>query len=141
MGTIATEQLRSPSGSAYCLTADPNGVSVYASFCASPARLDDVQQRWTIEPDATIRPVNAQWRRSAEQADDAPALCLTNGNPLGEIPSTAVFLKECDGSVVQHWAYHGSVRYNTRILCMHSYAFGLLEKLAKSFVGHAVLAL
>ena len=105
--TLKTEKLRSPGGSAYCLTAGSsssssssssnNNNSVYASLCASEARVDDANQRWTVEVDATIRPADK-------------SLCLTNGNPDGVQPSTKVFLAACEpDSVLQHWAYHGCV--------------------------------
>ena len=94
MGTIATETLRSPSGSPYCLTADVDGTSVYAGYCASLERLHDAQQGWTIAFDATIRPTVAQWTRSLASVGGAALgpLCLTTGNPDAPTPSTAVFL-------------------------------------------------
>jgi len=91
-GLISTEELRSPSGSAYCLTAGTDSQSVYASLCASTERSDDVRQRWAIEPDATIRPLNSDWAINAN-VQNVTALCLTNGNPVGSDPSTAVFLE------------------------------------------------
>ena len=83
----------------YCLDvggAPSNGTRVAISRCfpsSDPARNRDIAQHVVLGNDATIRPFHDS------------SLCVET--PLFRVMDPVLYLRPCDGSVHQHWAYHG----------------------------------